>query len=87
MEEKIKNNEIESENVEYEDVKHMSIGAFVGVGLAFGLAAGFSVGSLIVNNLSHIIPGGFATGMIGCLVLGAIGGVVLGIINKSKRTK
>ncbi len=87
MEEKIKNNEIEKEEFEYEEVKHMSMGAFIGVGLAFGLAAGFSVGTFIVNSLSHLIPGGFATGMIGCLILGAIGGLILGIVNKSKRKK
>ncbi len=87
MEEKIKNNEIEKAEFEYEEVRHMSMGAFIGVGLAFGLAAGFSVGSFIVNSLSHLIPGGFATGMIGCLILGAIGGLVLGIVNKSKRKK
>ena len=87
MEEKIKNNEIEKENYEYEDVKRLSLSAFICVGLAFGLARGFSVGNFIASNMSHIIPGGFATGMIGCLILGASGGLVLGIINKNKRKK
>ena len=85
MEEKIKNNEIE--NYEYEEVKHMSLGAFICVGLAFGLAIGFSVGNFIATNLSHIIPFGFAGGMGACLILGAIGGLFLGIINNRKIKK
>ncbi len=85
MEEKIKNTK--NEEAEYEEVKHMSMGAFIAVGLAFGLAGGFSLGNMIVKSFSHIIPGGFATGMIGCLILGAVGGAVLGLINKSKRKK
>ncbi len=85
MEKKYKNNEIEKEEFEYEEVKHMSLGAFICVGLAFGLAVGFSVGNFISSNLSHIIPFGFAGGMVTCLILGAVGGLVLGIINKRKK--
>lgn len=86
MEDKIKNIEIEKQDFEYEDVKRLSIGAFIAVGLAFGLAVGFSVGNFIASSMTFI-PGGFATGMIGCLILGAVGGFVLGIVNKSKRKK
>ena len=36
---KITQPEIENDDaIEYEDVKHLSLGAFIGIGLAFGVA-------------------------------------------------
>lgn len=66
----------EEEMVEYEDVKHLPLAAFVAIGLAFGVAAGFSAGNLIFGN--------FMIGMGIFTTLGLVGGVVLGLINKSK---
>ncbi len=77
MEEKNKIDE-KIETVEYEDVKHMSLGAFIGVGLAFGVAAGFSAGNILFG-------GNFALGMVTCVALGLVGGLIVGLINKSKR--
>ena len=69
--------EEDADVIEYEDVKRMPMGAFIGVGLAFGVAAGFSAGNLLFGN--------FAFGMGIFLVLGLIGGLVFGLVNKSKR--
>lgn len=70
------------EKIEYEEVKKLPIGAFIAIGLAFGLAAGFTVGNAFVSafNIEH----GFAIGMGLSLVVCAIGGLILGIINKRK---
>lgn len=69
--------EEDTEEVEYEDVKRMPMGAFVAIGLAFGVAAGFSAGNLLF--------GSFALGMGVFLGLGLIGGLVFGLVNKTKR--
>ncbi|MBO5929994.1 MAG: hypothetical protein J6Q27_01705 [Clostridia bacterium] len=66
----------EEEKVEYEDVKHLSLGSFIGIGLAFGVAAGFSAGNLLF--------GSFARGMAICVAAGLVGGMIIGIINKRK---
>ena len=42
MEEKNKIVTEDTEKVEYEDVKRLSLGGFIGIGFAFGVAAGFS---------------------------------------------
>ena len=67
----------EEEAVEYEDVKHLPIAAFIAIGFAFGVAAGFSAGNLIF--------GSFTIGMSVFVALGLVGGLVLGLINKSRR--
>ena len=67
----------EQEEIEYEDVKHLSMGAFITIGLAFGVAAGFSAG--------NILFGGLALGMAVCVIAGVVGGMILGLVNKSKR--
>ncbi len=67
----------EEEFVEYEDVNHLPIAAFIAIGLAFGIAAGFSAGNLIFGN--------FLMGMGVFVALGLVGGLVLGLINKRKR--
>lgn len=67
----------EEETVEYEEVKHLPIPAFLAIGLAFGIAAGFSAGNLIF--------GSFGIGMGVFIALGLLGGLILGLINKSKR--
>ena len=66
----------EEETVEYEDVKHLPLGAFIAIGLAFGIAAGFSAGNLIFGN--------FILGMGVFGAIGLVGGVVLGLINGKK---
>ena len=66
----------EEETVEYEDVKHLSMGSFIGIGLAFGVAAGFSAGNLLF--------GDFARGMLICVTAGLVGGIIIGVINKRK---
>ncbi|MBQ4087761.1 MAG: hypothetical protein IJC78_05900 [Clostridia bacterium] len=66
----------EEETVEYEDVKHLPLGAFIGIGLAFGVAGGFSAGNLIFGN--------FALGMAVFGVVGLLGGLILGLINGKK---
>lgn len=67
----------EQEEIEYEDVKHLSMGAFITIGLAFGVAAGFSAGNILFGSL--------ALGMTVCVMAGVVGGVILGLVNKSKR--
>ena len=73
----------ETEAVEYEDVKHLSISGFIGIGFAFGVAAGFSAGNLLF--------GDFLLGMGICVAAGLLGGLVIGLINrkisKSNRNK
>ncbi len=79
MEEKMKANETVSEEVEtieYEEVKHLSMGAFLGIGLAFGVAAGFSAGNLLFGSLLR--------GMAIFVTLGLLGGLIMGLINKKK---
>ncbi len=66
----------EEEKVQYEDVKHLSMGGFIGIGLAFGVAAGFSAGNLLF--------GDFALGMAICVAAGILGGIIIGLINKRK---
>lgn len=70
------------EKIEYEEVKKLPVGAFVAIGVAFGLAGGFTVGNAFAGtfNIEH----GFAIGMGLTLIVGAIGGLILGIINKKK---
>lgn len=77
MEEKDKIVTEETEKEEYEDVKRLPIGAFIGIGLAFGVAAGFSAGNLLFGN--------FLRGMIICVCAGLLGGLIIGLINKNKR--
>lgn len=67
----------EQEEIEYEDVKHLSMGAFITIGLAFGVAAGFSAGNILFGSLT--------LGMAICIAAGIVGGVILGLVNKSKR--
>ena len=76
MEENKKNLQ-ESEPIEYEDVKHLSMGAFVGLGAALGVAIGVSIGNMLLNNFLLSV-GAFAG-------IGMISGVVLGILNKRNR--
>ena len=89
MEENAKN--INQENIdieEYEEVKRLPLGAFIGIGLAFGVAAGFSVGNLLIDQMFGNTPThGFALGMIFCIAAGFLGGLILGLINKSKSKK
>jgi len=66
----------EEEKVEYEDVKHLSMGSFIGIGFAFGVAAGFSAGNLLF--------GDFTRGMLICVATGILGGLIIGFINKRK---
>ena len=66
----------EEETVEYEDVKHLPLVAFIAIGLAFGIAGGFSAGNLIFGN--------FALGMAVFGIVGFIGGLTLGLINRKK---
>ena len=69
--------EEDTEIIEYEDVKRMPLGAFIGIGLAFGVACGFSAGKFLFKS--------FPLGMGVFLVLGLIGGFIFGLINKNKR--
>jgi hypothetical protein len=90
MEEITKNNEIENneEIIEYEDVHKLPLGAFIGIGFAFGVAAGFSVGNILINQMfGDMASTGFAIGMVFCIVVGSLGGLVLGLINKAKAKK
>ena len=89
MEEITKNNEVENtEEIEYEDVHRLPLGAFIGIGFAFGVAAGFSVGNILINQMfGDMAATGFAVGMVFCIVLGSLGGLALGLINKAKAKK
>lgn len=92
MEEITKNNELEnieeSEPIEYEEVQKLPLGAFIGIGFAFGVAAGFSVGNLLINQMfGDMATTGFAIGMTFCIVVGSLGGLALGLINKAKAKK
>ena len=89
MEENTKNTQIENDDViEYEEVKKLPLGAFIGIGLAFGVAAGFSLGNLLINQMfGDMAKSGFAIGMVFCIVVGSLGGLALGLINKSKAKK
>jgi len=92
MEEITKNNEAldtqEDEVIEYEEVHKLPLGAFIGIGFAFGVAAGFSVGNLLINQMfGDMAATGFAIGMVFCIVVGSLGGLVLGLINKVKAKK
>lgn len=91
MEEITKNNEIENneeEVIEYEDVHKLPLGAFIGIGFAFGVAAGFSVGNILINQMfGDMAATGFAIGMVFCIAVGSLGGLALGLINKSKAKK
>ena len=91
MEEITKNNEIENneeEVIEYEDVHKLPLGAFIGIGFAFGVAAGFSVGNILINQMfGDMAATGFAIGMVFCIVVGSLGGLALGLINKAKAKK
>ncbi len=68
---------LQEEEIEYEDVKHLPLAAFLAIGLAFGVAAGFSAGNLLFD-------GKFTLGMIFFVCVGLIGGLVVGLINKKK---
>ncbi len=92
MEEITKNNEAlnteEDEIIEYEEVHKLPLGAFIGIGFAFGVAAGFSVGNLLINQMfGDMATTGFAIGMVFCIVAGSLGGLALGLINKAKAKK
>lgn len=89
MEENTKNTNHENiDTVEYEEVKKLPLGAFIGIGLAFGVAAGFSVGNLLIDQMFGSTPrNGFALGMIFCIAAGFLGGLILGLINKAKSKK
>lgn len=92
MEEITKNNEAlnteEDEVIEYEEVHKLPLGAFIGIGFAFGVAAGFSVGNLLINQMfGDMAAAGFAIGMVFCIVVGSLGGLALGLINKAKAKK
>lgn len=89
MEENTKNTQVENDDViEYEEVKKLPLGAFIGIGLAFGVAAGFSLGNLLINQMfGDMATTGFAIGMVFCIVVGSLGGLALGLINKSKAKK
>ncbi len=76
MEEKNKIVSEETETVEYEEVKHLPLAGFIGIGFAFGVAAGFSAGNLLF--------GSFLRGMIICVSAGLLGGLIIGIINHKK---
>ena len=66
----------EEETVEYEDVKRLPLTAFIAIGIAFGVAGGFSAGNLIFGN--------FALGMAVFGVVGLVGGLILGMINRRR---
>ncbi len=90
MEEITKNNETlnTEEVIEYEDVHRLPLGAFIGIGFAFGVAAGFSVGNILINQMfGDMAATGFAIGMVFCIVVGSLGGLALGLINKAKAKK
>ena len=92
MEEITKNNEAlnteEDEVIEYEEVHKLPLGAFIGIGFAFGIAAGFSVGNLLINQMfGDMAATGFAIGMVFCIVVGSLGGLALGLINKTRAKK
>lgn len=92
MEEITKNSQVENaqenEEIEYEEVKKLPLGAFIGIGFAFGVAAGFSLGNLLINQMfGDMAATGFAIGMVFCIVAGSLGGLALGLINKSKSKK
>ncbi|MBQ3181454.1 MAG: hypothetical protein IJB50_01660 [Clostridia bacterium] len=92
MEEITKNNEAlnteEDEVIEYEEVHKLPLGAFIGIGFAFGVAAGFSVGNLLINQMfGDMAATGFAIGMVFCIVVGSLGGLALGLINKTRAKK
>ncbi len=91
MEENTKNIQSNIENneeIEYEEVKKLPLGAFIGIGFAFGLAAGFSLGNLLINQMfGDMKTTGFAIGMVFCIVVGSLGGLVLGLVNKAKAKK
>ena len=90
MEEITKNNETlnTEEVIEYEDVHKLPLGAFIGIGFAFGVAAGFSVGNILINQMfGDMAATGFAIGMVFCIVVGSLGGLALGLINKAKSKK
>lgn len=79
---KMSENKKNDEKIEYEEVRKLPVGAFIAIGLAFGLAGGFTVGNAFVS--AFHIEHGFAIGMGLTLIVGAIGGLILGIINKRK---
>ncbi len=83
---KMEENKKIEEKIEYEEVRHLPLGAFVAIGLAFGLAAGFTVGNAVAGTFPELTHG-FGVGMALSLVVGALGGLVLGIINNKKRNK
>ena len=89
MEENTKKVQVEnSDEIEYEDVKRLPLGAFIGIGLAFGVAAGFSLGNLLISKMfGHNIENGFLVGMTFCVVAGIAGGLILGLINKAIKKK
>lgn len=92
MEKITKNTQVEdieeNEVIEYEEVKKLPLGAFIGIGFAFGVAAGFSLGNLLINQMfGDMATTGFAIGMIFCIVVGSLGGLALGLINRAKAKK
>lgn len=89
MEENTKVTQSEAtDEIEYEDVKRLPLGAFIGIGLAFGVAAGFSLGNLLISKMfGHNIENGFLVGMTFCIAAGIVGGLILGLINKAIKRK
>ncbi|MBO5734292.1 MAG: hypothetical protein J6R66_05320 [Clostridia bacterium] len=86
---KITNPEIENDDtIEYEEVKRLPFGAFVGIGLAFGAVAGFSVGNFLASQFfDNATEKGLLWGMTVCICAGLVGGIALGLINKAKSKK
>ncbi len=78
MEENKKTNAPETDAIEYEDVKRLPLAAFIGIGIVFGVAMGFSAGNLLFD-------GNFLLGTLLCTAIGVVGGIILGLINKNKR--
>lgn len=78
MEENEKIAATETEPVEYEDVKRLPMGAFIGIGIVFGVVLGFSARNLL-------FPGNFLLGMGVCVAAGIFVGVILGLFNKNKK--
>ena len=78
MEENKKIDVPDTDSVEYEDVKRLPLAAFIGIGIVFGVAMGFSAGNLLFG-------GNFLLGTLLCTAIGVVGGIILGIINKNKQ--
>lgn len=85
---KITKHEIENDDtIEYEEVKKLPLGAFIGIGLVFGAVAGFSVGNFLSVQFFDNATEGMLWGMTICICAGLVGGIALGLINKTKSKK